>query len=406
MALILCWFVWEPAHASPYELGVMQSFTQQSNVYQIGDDQALPAGLSRSDTIRATSLVVGIDQTWGRQRLSGSGHVRADRYGSNKRLDNQSHGLNLTLDWATIGRLSGTVSVATDNSLAQFNNRAEQGIETEKNAVRNVSVDAKVRLGVVTRYALEGTFGQRRHSYSATAYDRYANHQDHVSLGLRYRPGGPLEIGILLRATDIHYPRWRHLDGDTVEGERVKRQDLELTADWRPSSANHMTLRLSPTRSHHERATVADFSGVVGAVSWIVQPTGKTRLNTTVWRDLGQSADAVALFPNGVYDFSRTTTALSTKLQLELTGKTVLTAGLSLAHRTLGQNLLLENTVFSALSGRDQTTSLSVGAQWNATRAIQTGCELTGDRRHSSEPRLSVSMRNNAVSCYGQLSLK
>ena len=89
------------AQSSPYYLGVAQSLGHESNLYRLGDNQVLPAGLSKSDTVSGTSLVAGVDQKIGRQRVYGSANLRANRYSSNKSLNNDSYGLNLALDSAS-----------------------------------------------------------------------------------------------------------------------------------------------------------------------------------------------------------------------------------------------------------------------------------------------------------------
>lgn len=397
------------AQSNPYYIGVAQSVAHESNLYRIGNDQQLPADLSKSDTVFGTSLVAGVDQTWGRQRLYGSGNLRANRYSSNKSLDNESYGLNLAVDWATVGNLSGTVSLAADNSLAQFNNRTATGsIETQKNELRLLQFDTKARLGVVTRYTAEAAAGWRKREYSAPGYARYENTQQYLSLGARFRPSNLLNLGVALRLTHVDYPNWRSASGAAVEDEQVKRQDIDFTAVWQPSGLSQLNLRLSPTRSRYDRNTAADFSGLTGSASWTWQPTGKTRLTTTLSRDTGQSADAVSLgiFGNGVTDQSRTTTALGLKAQHELTGKITLTSGLTYAHRALRSETLLGGVSLGGLSGTDNTSILSLGARWYPIRSVQVGCDLSAERRSSSEQRLSVALRSNSFSCYGQFTLQ
>ena len=98
------------AETSPYYIGVSQAFGHESNLYRVGGNAGLPAGAqSESDTISTTSLVAGIDQTWGRQRLSGSGSLRASRYAKNDQLNNEGYGLNL-------GRTRRIVSASTQRS--------------------------------------------------------------------------------------------------------------------------------------------------------------------------------------------------------------------------------------------------------------------------------------------------
>lgn len=402
------------AQSSPYYVGVAQSVEHASNIYRIGNNQTLDPDLSKGDTVFGTSLVAGVDQTWGRQRLSGSGNLRANRYGSNKSLNNDSYGLNLAVDWATAGNLSGTVSLAADNNLAQFNNRTATGsIETQKNELRVLQFDTKARLGVVTRYTAEVGAGWRKRSYSAASYNRYEHTQQYMSVGGRFRPSNLLSLGVALRLTHVDYPSWRQLGGITIEDEQIRRQDIDLTANWQPSGASQVSLRISPTRNSYQRSTAADFSGLTGAASWAWQATGKTRLTTTLSRDTGQSADATfrldALsggIASGVTDESRITTGLALKAQHELTGKITLTSGLSYAHRSLRSDQLFDVGLPRVETGTDNLTMLSLGTRWNPIRSLQVGCDLSAERRSSSNQLLSASLRANSVSCFGQFILQ
>lgn len=397
------------AQSSPYYLGVAQSLGHESNLYRVGDGQVLPAGFSKSDTVSGTSLVGGVDQTIGRQRVYGSANLRANRYANNKTLDNESYGLNLALDWATVGRLSGTLSAAADQNLAQFNNRAVgAGVETKKNVVRTNQVDAKVRLGVVTKYTLEASLGHRDRSYSAPEYDSAEYRQTSGSLGLRYRPSGALSLGVALRITEASYPKFNQTAPGVYESDRLKRQDIDFTATWLPSAVSQFNLRLSPTHTSYDRDTGSDFSGVTGSATWGWQPTGKLKLTTGLSRDTGQSSDAVNLgfFGTGVTDYSRTTSALSLKADYELSAKIALNAGLSYAHRALTNTLSQGSTALDARTGSDNTTVLSLGARWLPTRSLQVGCNASAENRSSSNTALSVGLSGNSVSCYGQFVLQ
>ena len=397
------------AQRSPYYLGVSQALSYESNLYRLGDGQVLPAHLSKSDTLSGTSLVAGIDQTISRQRVYGSANLRANRYANNKSLDNQSYGLNLALDWATVNNLSGTLSTSADQSLAQFNSRSAAGaLETNRNEIRNRTLDASVRLGVVTRYSLEASLGHRQRSYSAAAYDANEFRQDSASLGFRFRPNSALTLGAALRGTQADYPRFRQLAPGSYQSDRLLRQDIDFTAAWQPSGASRINLRLSPTRTRYDRDTSSDFSGLTGSLGWAWQPTGKLKLNTTASRDTGQSSDAVNLgiFGNGITDYSRTTDALGLRANYELSAKIGLNAGLVLAHRALRDSFSLAGGPASVRSGSDNTRTLSLGARWQPSRAIQVGCDANAENRSSSNALLSVAMSGNSVSCFGQFVLQ
>ena len=65
--------------SSPYSIGVAQTFSHESNLLLVRDGQVAPQGFSAGDTVSSTALVAGVDQSFGRQRLSGSAVLRADQ---------------------------------------------------------------------------------------------------------------------------------------------------------------------------------------------------------------------------------------------------------------------------------------------------------------------------------------
>ena len=396
------------AQNQPYYLGLSQTLGHESNLYRIGDQQVLPPGLSKADTVSSTALFGGIDQAMGRQRVYGNATLRANRYLANGDLNNQSYGLNLALDWASLNRLSGTLSLAASQNLTQFNELNGSGeVQTQRNLETNQQLDAKVRLGVVTRYTAEATLGLHQRSFSAAAYARHEYRQTSGSLGLSYRPSDLLTLGAAARLTAVDYPRLRALAGGGFEGDTQKRTDIDLTAGWRPSGSSTVNARLSPTHTGYDRNSLADFSGLTGSASWVWQATGKIKLTSLLSRDTGQSYDAVNLgiFGPGTVDYSRTTTALKLAADYELSAKVALSASLAQSRRALVNTLNLGG-VARAADGSDNATSLGLGARWSPTRSLQLGCDLGTERRSSSNPALSTSLNNNSLSCFGQFVLQ
>ena len=400
------------AETSPYYLGVVQSLGHESNLYRIGDNQTLPAGTSKSDNVSATSLIGGIDQNIGRQRVYGSLNIKANRYSNNKSLNNASYGLNLAADWSTIERWSGTVSVAADQSLAQFNNRTGNGgkVETQKNIINSAQADARVRLGLATQYAMEAAIGYRQVDYSAVEYQRSEYQQTSGSLGVRYRPRTALDLGVALRLTQATYPRYAFDPiTQTWQSDTLSRQDIDLTAVWVPNAISTVNARISPTRTSYDRNTGSDFSGITGSVDWAWQATGKTRVNSTVWRDTGQSAYATSLGfgQPGVVDYSQISTSVRVRAEHDLTGKIMATASLTYAHRTLTDTVTVTNLNASQQTeGKDNTVMLALGGKWRVTRSAQLGCDLRSEQRNASNPQISVPLHSNGVSCYGQIVLQ
>ena len=399
------------AQTSPWYLGVVQSFGYESNLYRIADEQQLAPDLSRSDTLSITSLIGGVDQRIGRQRVYGSMNVRANRFANNEGLNNESYGLDLALDWETLERLSGTVRVAADQALTQFNNlnSINGQVETQKNIANTELIDAKFRLGRQTKLAFEAGLGYRQRSYSATNYLSDEFEEASGSLGVRYRPSTLLDMGASIRQAVVDYPYYRRTGIDTYEADTLTRQYLDFTANWVPSGASRLALRISPTRITYDKNTLSDFSGLTGSADWHWQATGKTKLQTTLSRDAGQSSDAVDLgiYGPGVNDTSQVTTALRFRADHELTGKVGLYASLAYARRLLNQTVVaLPQLTLSTLEGTDNTTTATLGARWAVTRSGQLGCDVHNERRSSTNLFLSTPFDGYGFSCYGQLVLQ
>jgi hypothetical protein len=136
------------AESNPWYLGVSQAFAYDSNLYRADSDRDLNSGrnpglspLTRSDTISTTSLVGGIDQPIGRQRVFGNATIGYNSYSNNDYLNSSSYSLTGGLDWSTVERFSGVVSVAASEQQRKFSDTNE----TEKNLERVNQVDAVFR---------------------------------------------------------------------------------------------------------------------------------------------------------------------------------------------------------------------------------------------------------------------
>ena len=396
------------AQNQPYHLGVSQSLGHESNLYRIGDQQVLPAGLRKSDTVSSTALFGGIDQAFGRQRFYGSASVRANRYQGNSGLNNEGYGLNLALDWATLERLSGTLSLGASQSLTQFNELNNTGVvETQRNIDQNQQLEAKLRLGVVTRYTAEAGVGLNRRRFSAAAYARSEYDQKSATLGISYRPSSLLVMGAAARLTQVDYPRYRSLGDGRFESDRLNRRDLDFTAQWVPSGNSSVNIRLSPTHTGYERNTASDFSGLTGSASWVWQATGKIRLSSLLSRDTGQSSDAISqgILRTGAVDFSRTTTAVKLMGDYQFSTKIALSAAVTQASRDLARSFNQGGPAIVE-RGWDNSTIVGLGAKWSPTRSLQVGCDLSAEQRRSNNPVLSATLGANSVSCFGQFVLQ
>jgi hypothetical protein len=395
------------AETSPWYVGVSERLTYESNLYRVDTGTAL-GSLSRGDTVSSTSLVAGLDQPLGRQRLFGNATLSVNRYNNNDYLNDNSYALTGGLDWSSVERLSGNLSVAASRNQRSFNVDSGPGVsETRKNNESVAQVDATFRAGEVTRLTLEATLGHRRVSYSALEYTGSQYQQNRGSLGLRFRPG-IATFGAALSLADSRYETSPAQAATGQAAEQVRRSSLDLSVNWPASGASNVYARLSPTRATYSEFTQRDFSGLTGALRWNWAPTGKLSLDTRFVHDISQDSNFETFggaTVTGTSNTGRTSTELRFTLGYEMTAKTALTAALGRTHRRLEQTANVAGLSVVTAAGSDDTNSLSIGLRWVPRRSLQVGCSVAREQR-SATGRLTQAYRANTANCYGQFTLQ
>lgn len=383
------------AQSSPYYIGAAQTIGYNSNTIGLRDNQALPAGLSKSDTVSTTALVAGIDQPFGRQRLAGTANLNFNRYSQNSDFNSSGHALRLALDWQTVERLSGRVAVSSDRSVRADVRDTNDRFILRSNAETANQLDTSVSVGLVTRLSAEAGFQQRDVRYSAAeaAYREYQ--QRSASMGLRYRPASTTTWGLGLRQTRWDYPNL--LIGSANPNDRRTRDDLDASVAWQASGASSLDVRLSSGNTKYQQFNSRNFSGLTGSLGWDWQPGGKLRVSTRLSRDSGQDAERVTTA------YTRTTDILRVSADYALSAKFALNGALSVYGRQVegrGANV-------ASFSGRENGNSLALGVRWAPVRSTSVGCNVSSDQLGANKnPVLSDKYSATGLSCFGQFVLQ
>ena len=103
------------AAVEPFTFGVAQTVSAQTNVYRVPDTET-----ASRDLISSTALSAGLDQPFGRWRLTGSAALRLNRYKNNRALDNDGQGLQLRLEGTTFGEVATSLDYARNTNLVDF----------------------------------------------------------------------------------------------------------------------------------------------------------------------------------------------------------------------------------------------------------------------------------------------
>ena len=386
------------AQTSPYYLGASQSFTQESNVFRVAE------GLPESkDTISTTSLLAGINQPFGRQRLFADAAARYNRYADNDQLDHTGYSLDAGLDWETIETLSGRLGYTIKEGLARYGADLGPALTT-RNLERTQEFLARGQYGVASLLSLEGSFVHRQLDYSAPQYTFQEFQQDAVRLGLLYRPSGLLTLGIAGRRTEGRYPFAIELTPGLFREDEFRRNDADLTAVWVPTGQSTLRARLSYTEEEHEVLASRNIARTTGALAWEYKPTAKLSFTTEAIHDTGAESAFSRLAQAGagtVGNYSQLSSTLIVRAAYEATAKIQVDLGGRYVERDL------VNTQGSGLpaTGSDEFGEVKLGVTWTPTRALLFGCSVGYERRRT-DSALSYAYSANVAGCLGQIKLQ
>lgn len=382
---------------SPWYIGASQTFTHDSNVYRIAGGPG--------DTYSTTSLLGGFDQPIGRQRLHAAARVGYNKYRDQSTLDNTSYGVDAGWDWATIEKLSGSVNVSANQSLATLNGNAIQPT-AGRNLLKADQVNASVRWGGDGLLSVFGNYGHSRVRYSAPESLPSESTGDTGSVGLNYRVGASLTVGGAVRLTHTDSPYAIPIvanpsgPGD-YRSDPSNGRNLDLLADWRYSAQTGVGARLSWTRQTYS-ASNRDFSGLTGALSANYAPTAKLAFNASISRDAGT---------NGTYfNVLNVTTGSRTTLLSEnsqTTDSVALGANYA-ATAKIGVNAGFQyrRAKYANASGAgdsaDNFRIATLGANYAVARSVQLACNLSRESRSG----IGNSYDANVVGCSAQITLR
>lgn len=390
------------AEPNPYSLGVAQAFGHESNLFRVPSGQ-----VQTSDSLSTTSLLAGIDQPFGRQRLRADLALNHTRYRDNDQLNHNGYELGAGLDWEAAGRLSGTLALTRKRALARFG-VGDGPLITTRNEETGTEWLARVRYGLASLLVLEAELTHRMLDYSDAAYRHLELRQDAVGVGLRYSPSGLLTLGTALRHTRGRYPSAVEPSPGSFLPDHFSRNDLDLTAAWVPTGLSTLRARVSLTRESHEALASRDVSGLTGALSWDYQPTAKLRFTTELSRDTGaasafvsQAAGSPASFGSG----SQISNALGVRAVYEATAKIRLEADGRQVTRQLVSAFALPSGEQSRREGSDRFREIRLAAIYEPSRHWLARCGVGRERRNASS-EVSYPFSANTVSCSLQFKLR
>jgi len=384
------------AQADPYYIGASQAITWESNVFRVAEGQP-----ESRDAYSTTALLLGINQPYGRQRFFGRAVVSYNLYRDNSQLNHTPYGVDVGLDWETIGPLSGRLGYTDKQILARYG--ADQGPSiTALNLERSREFTARGQYGMVSLLSLEGSFVHRQLDYSAPEFAFQEFEQDAVRLGVLYRPSELLTLGAAGRYTEGEYPYAVETTPGVFQSDSFTRNDLDLTAVWVPSGDSTVRLRVSYTEEDHDVVIGRNLSQWTGAIGWDYKPTGKLAFTSDVFQDTGAESAFTGLAQTGtsaVGNYSALSTTVLIRAQYEASAKIQLEA----SGRYIKRDLVSLGAAVQT-TGTDELGQAKLGFTWTPTRSLLFGCFVGWEHRRT-DSLVYYAYTANLASCLGKIKL-
>ena len=400
--------VWAQAAAvdttNPFYVGVTAGLTHASNVYRVPNGSDAPIGSANSDWIYSAGLVGGVDMRLGREHLTADVSAQDNRYARNSSLNNVSYSGKVGLDWSTVHDISGNFSAGGSRALS--NNLVGFGTAPiyDKNVETDTYASATARVGLVTRWTLEGVVNYNRRTESNQSYWFGDLSQTSYQLGPVWRPSDLLRLGVDVRHTNGNVPYYAKDYNDQFQivyvQQHFSRNDLDFTADWQVSGASSISLRLSDGHQSHDGPAGQNFSGASGQLSWSWQPTAHLSFNTQVARDTGLASSFISFFSTS---YASTTqdhlvTSFREYASYQYSGKLSFNAS---ATASRGKYIIGQAGTSNVSDFPENDYSASVGAVWQYSRSTSLNCSLQRQWRTGADQIYPYTA--NSIGCVGQL---
>ncbi|BAL23271.1 hypothetical protein AZKH_0935 [Azoarcus sp. KH32C] len=338
----------------------------ESNLYRLSDGEAAPEG-RKSDTVSETGLGLKFDRVYGRQHLLADLDFVSARYAIHKDLNHDSPDALLSWDWALGNRWSGVLSYLYRESLTGF----DEAGGTTPSLNQYSRAQATADYWFHPSWAVGLGFAHTRNRFDGFERDVAEYDADTVDANLTYRPATGNRLVLTLRDTEGQYPNRPAVEESIRD---YRQQEVRLGGDWQLTGATRLSGFIGRTRVDYRLAPDRDFTGTIGRLAVIWEPTVKTSLTAAVRREIGAQQDLAANYA--------VTEAISVSPRWKVSDKVTLGAGMEWRRRDFRGEPLGGDSTQARPTDRSRRYGLT--AEYKPLRALSVALGLQRQVRDGS----------------------
>lgn len=258
----------------------------EDNLFRLASNAPAPnanGSSGKSDTILTTYAGIRFDRSYNLQRIQLDATATSYNYKNNDFLNFTALDYRAAWLWAISPRLTGSLFADSTSNATSYTNL--QNIRTPNKR----TVEHQGFLGdwlMDGGWHLVGGVNRLRSVTDSTELTSYGNYvQNSAEAGIKYLSTSDNSITLVQRQANGGYMD-RENDPVNLLDTRYKQSETELRSIYRVTGHSRLDARIGYRDRTHENYSERNFSGLVGAISYLWTPTGKLQFTLTAGRDL------------------------------------------------------------------------------------------------------------------------
>lgn len=276
-----------------FEVYADETYTYDSNVFRLSRNvvPAIITGGGKSDQWLTTTVGFNLDLPVSLQRFELAGTLSDFRYRKFTHLNHREHTIRGVWDWAVRRELNGNLGYAEQEHLASFANI--QG--TTPDIVKNRQAWFNGAWLVTPSWRAHTTLnaGDSRHGDPARRVNDLE--AESAEAGLSYVTAQENRIGAAVRFETGKSPHSILLQGVDFNN-KYHQKSLGIQGRWVLTPHSRVDGRFDYTKREYDQFSNRNYSGPTARGTYTWSPTVKTRVATTVYRDVAPLEDIQSRF--------------------------------------------------------------------------------------------------------------
>jgi exopolysaccharide biosynthesis operon protein EpsL len=276
---------------TPY---VTYSHMRDSNLFRVSGDaeaQAILGTTETADTVHRYTAGFKTDLPVERQRFRLDANVDKTKFDRFDFLDNTGGKGRAVWDWRVGNHWNGDLGYTYTRNISEF-------VEFQQ-AVKDIRTQDGY---FVSAAHLFHPSWQARAAGSKTDTGHSADSQRTLNqdatgmeLGLHYTSPKGSRTGLTVKRRRVEFPEREVVSGSLFDN-GYREWEYSAVLDWALTGKSWLKGRAGYTDREHDQLPARDFSGATGRLTHDWQPTGKLRLETSLWREISAYEDYTASY--------------------------------------------------------------------------------------------------------------